>query len=191
MSTAMKLASVLTNDEFEHLWPLLQKYQSERDAAAEASRKAAEPLKQARAQAKQAKLAELFNSTPTALTLHRTVDWTRSTVECRVTESTEASLKMIGLVDGEYRVITARRNVWEDEPRGFGLWVFSPQHLKLSHPDDHWRVRAMSLPDRQFAGVSDLDLKKIRSLNHPDKHDSVDLSQYRAAVKEIDRRRSL
>jgi hypothetical protein len=191
MSNALRLASVLTNDEFEHLWPLLQKYQAARDAAIEERRKAAEPVKEARARAKQEKLAALFNSTPVVLKLRRTVDWTRSTVECRVTESSETSLKMIGFVDGEYRVITARRNVWEGEPREFSLWLFSPQSLKLSHPDDHWSVRGMSLPDRPFAGVSDLDLKRIRSLNHPDKGGSVDLSQYRAVVKEIDRRRSL
>jgi hypothetical protein len=193
MSNALKLASVLTNDEFEHVWPLLQKYQAARDAAIEERRKAAEPVKQARAQAKQEKLAALFNNSPTVLKLRRSVDWTFSTVECRVIESSETSLKLIGIVDGEYRVITARRNVWEGEPREFSLWVFSPQSLKLSHPDDHWSVRGRSVQDRPLAGVSDLELRKIRSANHPDKFgSSIDTTQFQAAVEELDhRRRSL
>ncbi len=191
MSNALKLASVLTLDEFDHLWPLLQKYQAERDAAIEARRKAAEPIKQARARAKQEKLAALFNNSPVVLKLRRSVDWTRSTIECRVIESSDTNLKLIGLVDGEYRVITARRNVWEGEPREFSLWGFSPQSLKLSHPDDHWSVRGRSLQDRPLAGVSDLELRRIRSANHPDKGGSFDTAQYQAAVTELDRRRSL
>jgi hypothetical protein len=191
VSNALKLASVLTLDEFDHIWPLLQKYQAERNAAIEARRKAAEPIKQARAQAKQQKLAALFNSSPVVLKLRRSVDWTFSTVECRVTESSDTNLKLIGLVDGEYRVITASRHVWEDGKREFGRWFFSPQSLKLSHPDDHARYEERFSRDRPFAGVSDLELRKIRSANHPDKGGSFDTAKYQAAVTELDRRRSL
>jgi hypothetical protein len=191
LSTAIKLASVLTNDEFEHLWPLLQKYQAARDAAIEERRRAAEPVKEARAQAKQAKLAALFNNSPTALTLRRTIDWTRSTIECRVIESSDTNLKLIGFVDGEYRVITASRHVWEDEKREFGRWIFSPQTLKLTHPGDDARYEERFSRNRPFAGVSDLELRRIRSANHPDKGGSFDTAQYQAAVTELDRRRSL
>lgn len=41
----------------------------------------------------------------------------------------------------------------------------------------------------QMAELGDDELKRIRSKNHPDKWPHVDLSEYQAAVQEIDRRR--
>lgn len=41
----------------------------------------------------------------------------------------------------------------------------------------------------EIAKVSDTELRRIRSKNHPDKWPHVDLSAYQAAVEELDRRR--
>lgn len=39
--------------------------------------------------------------------------------------------------------------------------------------------------------LTDADLRRIRSRNHPDKFPNVNLETYRAAVAELDRRRNL
>ena len=41
----------------------------------------------------------------------------------------------------------------------------------------------------QMTSLSDDELRRLRSKNHPDKWPNVDLSEYQAAVEEIDRRR--
>jgi hypothetical protein len=45
-------------------------------------------------------------------------------------------------------------------------------------------------PKQSIESLSTEDLRRIRSKNHPDKWPNVDLDVYRAAVQEIDRRRS-
>jgi len=194
MSTALKLASVLTLDEYEHILPLLQQYQAARNAAIEERRRAAEPAKQARAQSQQLKLEQIFNDATQSLKVHR--EGTKERVECRVVAQSETELKAIGVVDGKFKLLTARRVKLSDfsakiSGRVFGNWVFTPRSLKLTHPEDaEWFTQTFNTA-RPFDGVTDLDLRRIRSLNHPDKGGSVDIAKFQAAVKELDRRRAL
>ncbi len=53
------------------------------------------------------------------------------------------------------------------------------------------RVEAMfaAVPPRGYWRMSVAELRRLRSVNHPDKHAGADLTVYRAAVAELDRRR--